>query len=55
MRVVKSGERIATTFGRAESNLASNRRKSGKLPVDGELKKPSEMVLAANDEADYRL
>lgn len=47
MRVVKSGERIATTFGRAESNLSSNRRKSGKLPVDGGLEKPSERVLAA--------
>jgi hypothetical protein len=52
MRVVKSGERIATTFGCAESNLSSNRRKSGKLPADGELEKPSKNVLAADNEID---
>jgi hypothetical protein len=51
MRVVKSGERIATTFGCAESNLSSNRRKSGKMPDNGGLEKPSETVLAADEAA----
>ena len=54
MRVVKSGERIATTFGCAESNLSSNRRKSGKLPVDGGLEKPNKIVLATDDGTDNR-
>jgi hypothetical protein len=54
MRVVKSGERIATTFGCAESNLSSNRRKSGKMPVDGGLEKLSEKVLASDSGTNNR-
>jgi hypothetical protein len=54
MRVVKSGERIATTFGRAESNLSPNRRKSGKLPADGGLEKPWGGMLAKQKTAATR-